>query len=197
VADCQVKLQRADKLIGGLGGERTRWAATVQQLQSDLHNVVGDVVLAAGECVSAQWSVWWLCGTLQLAARYPAPLYHSVSSVLWTISTCSTTWCTPTCDAAQISVACSLPAGAIAYSGPFVPNYRSALFADWCAKLDEVGLPHSPHASLTKTLADPVQVRAWTIAGLPSDTVSVENAIIISKARRWPLMIDPQVGRCF
>ncbi len=39
-----------------------------------------------------------------------------------------------------------------------------------------------------------LQVRAWTIAGLPSDTVSVENAIIISKARRWPLMIDPQVG---
>ena len=118
-------------------------------------------------------------------------------------------------------------AGAIAYSGPFVPNYRSALFSDWCAKLDEVGLPHSPHASLIKTLADPVQVRlrcqcvatqclcsmsnrtsyhtkgcflfcrmqvrAWNIAGLPSDTVSVENAIIISKARRWPLMIDPQV----
>ncbi len=51
VADCQVKLQRADKLIGGLGGERTRWSATVQQLQSDLHNVVGDVMLAAGECV--------------------------------------------------------------------------------------------------------------------------------------------------
>lgn len=90
----------------------------------------------------------------------------------------------------------SPPAGAIAYSGPFVPNYRSSLFADWCAKLDEVGLPHSPHASLTKTLADPVQVRAWTIAGLPSDTVSVENAIIISKARRWPLMIDPQVRYC-
>jgi dynein heavy chain len=36
------------------------------------------------------------------------------------------------------------------------------------------------------------QVRAWTIAGLPTDTVSVENAIIISKARRWPLMVDPQ-----
>lgn len=49
VADCQVKLQRADKLIGGLCGERSRWSATVQQLQSDLHNVVGDVVLAAGE----------------------------------------------------------------------------------------------------------------------------------------------------
>lgn len=36
------------------------------------------------------------------------------------------------------------------------------------------------------------QVRAWTIAGLPTDNVSVENGIIVSKARRWPLMIDPQ-----
>ncbi|KAF6265909.1 dynein heavy chain 2 [Scenedesmus sp. NREL 46B-D3] len=129
VADCQVKLQRADKLIGGLSGERTRWSATVEQLQQDLDNLVGDVVLAAG---------------------------------------------------------------AIAYSGPFVPSYRASLLADWTAKLVEVGLPHSPHANLIKTLADPVQIRAWTIAGLPTDTVSVENAIIISKARRWPLMVDPQ-----
>jgi hypothetical protein len=49
VADCQVKLQRADKLIGGLSGERTRWSATVEQLQQDLDNLVGDVVLAAGK----------------------------------------------------------------------------------------------------------------------------------------------------
>jgi hypothetical protein len=48
VADCQVKLQRADKLIGGLSGERSRWSATVEQLQQDLDNLVGDVVLAAG-----------------------------------------------------------------------------------------------------------------------------------------------------
>ena len=32
VHDCTVKLQRADKLIGGLGGERVRWQATVDQL---------------------------------------------------------------------------------------------------------------------------------------------------------------------
>jgi hypothetical protein len=51
-------------------------------------------------------------------------------------------------------------AGAIAYSGPFVPSYRAALYADWAAKLTAVGLPYSPHASLARTLADPVQVSA-------------------------------------
>jgi hypothetical protein len=43
-----VKLDRADKLIGGLGGEKIRWQATVEQLEADLINVVGDVVVAAG-----------------------------------------------------------------------------------------------------------------------------------------------------
>jgi dynein heavy chain len=36
-------------------------------------------------------------------------------------------------------------------------------------------------------------MRAWNIAGLPSDSLSEDNGIIVSKARRWSLMIDPQV----
>lgn len=43
-----MKLQRADKLIGGLGGEKLRWEATVAQMGHDLLNVVGDVVVASG-----------------------------------------------------------------------------------------------------------------------------------------------------
>ena len=41
-------------------------------------------------------------------------------------------------------------------------------------------------------LGDPVSVRNWIVAGLPSDQFSIENGIITSKARRWPLYIDPQ-----
>ena len=35
-------------------------------------------------------------------------------------------------------------------------------------------------------------MRQWNIQGLPIDTFSVENGIIVTKTRRWPLMIDPQ-----
>ncbi len=54
-------------------------------------------------------------------------------------------------------------------------------------------VPASPSPSLIGVLADAVRMRAWAAAGLPGDDVSMENAIIVTKARRWPLMIDPQV----
>jgi dynein heavy chain len=48
VARCQAQLDRAGKLIGGLGGERTRWEKTVESLGEKLVNVVGDVVVSSG-----------------------------------------------------------------------------------------------------------------------------------------------------
>lgn len=36
------------------------------------------------------------------------------------------------------------------------------------------------------------QVRDWRLWGLPADDVSVDNGILVSKGKRWPLMIDPQ-----
>lgn len=46
--DCEKKLDRAGKLIGGLGGERTRWIANIASIEVDLKNVIGDVTVAGG-----------------------------------------------------------------------------------------------------------------------------------------------------
>ena len=45
---------------------------------------------------------------------------------------------------------------------------------------------------LNATLGIPAKIRAWNIAGLPVESFSVDNGIIVDNARRWPLMIDPQ-----
>ncbi|KAG6920689.1 dynein heavy chain 2, axonemal-like, partial [Chelydra serpentina] len=43
----EIKLDRADKLVSGLAGEKARWEETVQGLEEDLGYVVGDCLLAA------------------------------------------------------------------------------------------------------------------------------------------------------
>lgn len=42
---CSKKLLRAEKLIGGLGGERDRWADNARELAERYHHIIGDVLL--------------------------------------------------------------------------------------------------------------------------------------------------------
>ena len=66
------------------------------------------------------------------------------------------------------------------------------MHADWVKALDEYKVPRTDNPTLIETLADPVKVRSWQIAGLPKDNLSVENGVIVRFSRRWPLFIDPQ-----
>ena len=63
---------------------------------------------------------------------------------------------------------------------------------NWQQLCREKQIPCSDTFSLSGTLGEPVKIRAWNIAGLPVDSFSIDNGIIVSNSRRWPLMIDPQ-----
>ncbi len=45
---CGKKLVRAEKLIGGLGGEKDRWTQAAADLQRIYDNLLGDVLISAG-----------------------------------------------------------------------------------------------------------------------------------------------------
>jgi len=124
-----VKLERAEKLIGGLGGEQARWSRTAEDLKVAYHNLTGDMLISAG---------------------------------------------------------------IIGYLGAFTADYRSEICADWQKLLREQNLPCSEKISMQAVLGNPVQIREWLIQGLPNDSFSIDNAIVIENARRWPLLIDPQ-----
>ena len=44
---CGKKLERAEKLIGGLGGEKTRWTEAAESLEKIFDNLVGDILVSA------------------------------------------------------------------------------------------------------------------------------------------------------
>ncbi|KAI5612480.1 dynein heavy chain 12, axonemal isoform X1 [Silurus asotus] len=126
---CARKLERAEKLIGGLGGEKTRWSKAADDLQNTYDNLTGDVLISAG---------------------------------------------------------------VIAYLGAFTAGFRQECTKDWTTLCKSKKIPSSDDFSLSKTLGDPIKIRAWNISGLPTDSFSIDNGVIVSNSRRWPLMIDPQ-----
>ncbi|XP_021171969.2 dynein heavy chain 12, axonemal [Fundulus heteroclitus] len=126
---CARKLKRAEQLIGGLGGEKTRWSKAADDLQNTYDNLTGDVLISAG---------------------------------------------------------------VIAYLGAFTSGFRQNCTKLWTSLCQSKKIPSSDDFSLSKTLGDPIKIRAWNIAGLPSDSFSIDNGVIVSNSRRWPLMIDPQ-----
>lgn len=114
---CTKKLERAEALIGGLGGEKIRWTEAAESLGGQYKNLTGDVLLSSA---------------------------------------------------------------VVAYLGAFTQAYRQEQLAEWCTYVESKNITRSKHFTLVQTLGDPVKIRSWNIAGLPSDTFSIENGIIMS-----------------
>ncbi|CAE1329165.1 DNAH [Acanthosepion pharaonis] len=83
-------------------------------------------------------------------------------------------------------------AACVAYYGAFTSVYRKELVDGWISHCVRLEIPISDGLTLVKVLADPFEIRQWNTDGLPRDQVSIENAILVTKGHRWPLMIDPQ-----
>lgn len=81
----------------------------------------------------------------------------------------------------------------ISYCGPFNAEFRSALLNDsFYPKCKQLGLPVTPDLNVVKFLVDETTIADWQMEGLPADTHSVQNAIMITTSSKYPLMVDPQ-----
>lgn len=129
VNECEARLRRARELIGGLGGEYTRWSDTAKELGERYYKLTGDILIGSG---------------------------------------------------------------IVAYLGVFTTQYRQQQIDNWVQICTDLEVICTKDYQLTQILGDPVLIRSWNIFGLPSDLFSVDNAIIVTNSRRWPLMIDPQ-----
>ena len=85
-----------------------------------------------------------------------------------------------------------LASGFISYLGCFTNKYRKQLVAQWMTFCKEKDLKYAFDFSVVKILGDSVVIRDWQLKGLPGDSLSIDNGIIATSAKRWPLIIDPQ-----
>ncbi|XP_059182778.1 dynein axonemal heavy chain 5 [Centropristis striata] len=85
-----------------------------------------------------------------------------------------------------------LSAGFLSYAGPFNQEYRRLLLELWKKEMEEQLIPFSADLNVIGLLVDNATVSEWNLQGLPSDDLSIQNGIVVTKASRYPLLIDPQ-----
>ncbi|OAG20310.1 hypothetical protein CC77DRAFT_1020822 [Alternaria alternata] len=79
----------------------------------------------------------------------------------------------------------------IAYAGYYDQQYRKALTEDWYDHLKHSGISFKPTNPFTEYLSTADDRLNWQHNGLPVDDLCTENAIILERFNRYPLIIDP------
>merc|ERR1719460_63473 len=88
---------------------------------------------------------------------------------------------------------CALACGFVTYSGPFNSEFRDKLNYDiFLKETHNRGVPASDRVDLVDFLVDQGTIGEWNLEGLPSDDLSVQNGIMVTRSSRFPLMVDPQ-----
>jgi len=128
--NCNKKMDAANRLIGGLAGERSRWEESSAGFADEIRRLAGDVAQA--------------CAFI----TYVGP-----------------------------------------YNAEFRKHLQTKLFAADCI---QKGVPCTDDLGVSLFLVDAGTIGDWNLEGLPSDDLSVENGIMVTRSKKWPLMIDPQ-----
>ncbi|XP_074602445.1 dynein heavy chain, cytoplasmic isoform X2 [Brevipalpus obovatus] len=84
-----------------------------------------------------------------------------------------------------------LSAAFLAYAGYFDQQYRQNLFNCWCTHLQQAGILYRSDLARTEYLSTADERLRWQANCLPSDELCVENAIMLKRYNRYPLIIDP------
>jgi len=80
----------------------------------------------------------------------------------------------------------------VVYCGPFNSEFREKLYIGFLEDTMKRQVPGHEKVEQVSFLVDQGTLGEWALEGLPSDELSVQNAIMVTRSSRYPLMIDPQ-----
>lgn len=84
-----------------------------------------------------------------------------------------------------------LSAAFLAYAGYFDQEYRQSLWTMWRDHLAAAAISFKSDLSLAEYLSTADQRLSWQSHGLPADDLCSENAIMLRRYNRYPLIVDP------
>ncbi|KAK9858605.1 Dynein heavy chain [Penicillium brevicompactum] len=84
-----------------------------------------------------------------------------------------------------------IAAAFLAYAGLYDQQFRKAMTEDWIHQLGASGIDFKPHNPITEYLSNADERLTWQEHSLPVDDLCTENAIILKKFNRYPLIVDP------
>ena len=79
----------------------------------------------------------------------------------------------------------------LAYSGLYDQQFRKNMMEDWLHQLQLSGINFKQHNPVTEYLSTADERLGWQENSLPVDDLCTENAIILKRFNRYPLIIDP------
>jgi len=88
---------------------------------------------------------------------------------------------------------CAVACAFLSYCGAFNQEYRARLINEgFTADLKSRKVPVATGLNVISFLVDEGTIGDWQLEGLPSDPLSIQNGILVTRSARFPLMIDPQ-----
>jgi dynein heavy chain len=88
---------------------------------------------------------------------------------------------------------CAVACAFTSYCGPFNQEYRAKLiYEKFCGDCIKRGVPVTESLDIIDFMVDIGTRGDWSMQGLPSDPLSIQNGILVTNATRFPLLVDPQ-----
>jgi dynein heavy chain 1, cytosolic len=84
-----------------------------------------------------------------------------------------------------------LSAAFLSYGGFFDQQYRELMWQEWTSHLSEANIKFKLELSFSEYLSTADNRLRWQSRGLPSDFLCTENAVMLKRYNRYPLIIDP------